>query len=132
MRLWYHLLGNVLKKIPTSCVYKGKGRQGILNRPYPLLFVPEDHCFFKDINLRILPHFSIVIGKILVYKFLMKSKNKDKRINLAYRPEKISNLAAIFLFIDQFWKIVPQNLCLDEFYRVVSPKVQFDVKLTLL
>ena len=62
----------------------------------------------------------------------MKSKNKDKRTNSAFRPGKIGNLAAIFLFMDQFWQIVTQNLCLDESYMSTSPKVQFDVKLTLL
>ena len=62
----------------------------------------------------------------------MKSKKKYQQGNMAFRPEKICNLAANFLFMNQFWQIVAQKLCLDEFYMVVSPKVQFDVKLTLL
>ena len=100
--------------------------------PYPLLFIRADHCLLKDINMKVLHQFPIVISKILVYKFLMKSTNKAKRTNLVFWPEKIGNLAAIFIFMDQFWPIVAQNLCLNVFYMVVSPKVQFGIKFTLL
>ena len=51
---------------------------------------------------------------------------------MAYRPEKIQVLAAIFLFINQFWQMIVLNLHLDEFYTLESPKVEFDVELTLL
>ena len=41
---------------------------------------------------------------------------------MAYWPEKIGNLAAFFLFMDQFWQIIAQNLRLDKHYMSMSPK----------
>ena len=121
------------KKIRRHEFIRKRGVRELLDPPYPLLFIRKDHSFFKDINLRFLHQFPVVISKILVYKFLMKSKKKkDKRGNLAFRPEKISNLAAIFLFMEQYCQIMAPNLPLVVFYMMVSQKVQFGIKLTLL
>ena len=90
------------------------------------------YIFFKGINLRFLHQFPVLIIKILVYKFLIKFQNKDKRSSMAYPPKKIVNLASIFQFIHQIWQMLTQNLCLDKLYMLDSPKVQFDVKFTLL